>query len=78
MLELTSKQLRKAANLKDKIDTLQTELNRLLSGGGTVGNGKKAEKAAPKKKRNMSAAGRAAISAAAKARWAKVNAAKKK
>jgi len=33
--------------------------------------------AAPKKRRKMSAAGRARISAAAKARWAKVKGAKK-
>ena len=33
---------------------------------------------APKKRRKMSAAGRAKISAAAKARWAKVKATKKK
>ncbi len=74
MIELTSKQLRRAANLKDKIESLQGDLNKLL-GGGTV-NGS-AKQTAPKKKRKMSAAGRAKISAAAKARWAKVKAGKK-
>jgi hypothetical protein len=74
MTELTSKQLRRAANLKDKIDSLQGDLNKLL-GGGTVSS--PAKQTAPKKKRKMSAAGRAKISAAAKARWAKVRAGKK-
>lgn len=63
---LSSQQLRTAADLKEQIDALQTELNDLLglsSGPGYV--------AAPKLKRRMSRAGRAAIAAAAKARWAR-------
>jgi hypothetical protein len=76
MTELTSKQLRRAADLKDKIQGLQNELSRLLGGDG-VGNGNPAKAATPKKKRKMSAAARAKISAAAKARWAKVRAGKK-
>ncbi len=72
MTELTSKQLRQAANIKDKIDTLQRELQRLLRSNGSAGQ----TKAAPKK-RKMSAAARKKISAAAKARWAKVKAGKK-
>ena len=63
---LTPHQLRQAADIQEKLLSLQNELNQLLdlpSNGYT---------AAPKGgKRNMSAAGRAAISAAAKARWAK-------
>jgi len=65
MLNLSSKQLRKAANLKDKIESLHKELRRI------VGVPTHAENAvAPKRK--MSAAGRAKIAAAQKARWAKV------
>ena len=77
MIDLSAKQLRKAATIKDKIDRLQGELRRLLGGDG-VGNGISANKAAPKKRRKLSAAGRAKISAAAKARWAKAKAGKKK
>ncbi|MFM2295866.1 MAG: hypothetical protein RLZZ350_2279 [Verrucomicrobiota bacterium] len=77
MTELTSKQLHLAAILKDKIETLQAELARVLRGGGKVGRPAAVPAATPKKKRRMTAAGRAAISAAAKARWAKVKAAKK-
>jgi len=69
---LSAKQLRRAANLKDKIQSLEIELGRIL-GSST----KPAAIAAPKKRRKMSAAGRKKIAAAQKARWAKVKAAKK-
>ena len=72
MIELTSKQLRHAANIKDKIDSLQKELQRLLRSNGSAIQ----TKAAPKK-RKMSVAARKKISVAAKARWAKVRAGKK-
>jgi hypothetical protein len=62
---LSSSQLRKAAKLKEKILKLYSELDRLL-GISTKPN------ATPKKRRKMSAAGRARIAAAQKARWAKV------
>ena len=64
MTHLTSSQLRRAADIKDKIESLQKELARLL--GSTDGV------AAPRKRRKMSAAGRRKIAAAARARWAKV------
>jgi hypothetical protein len=70
---LSARQLRRAADIKDKIQSLENELGRIFSSSikpVTVA-------AAPKKRRKMSAAGRAKISAAAKARWAKVKAAKK-
>ena len=61
--QLSPDQLRKAADLQERIVELQSELNAVLGGEislpGKTGS------------RNMSAAGRAAISAAAKARWAK-------
>jgi hypothetical protein len=69
---LSAQQLRRAADIKDKIQSLEKELEQIL--GSSI---KPAATAAPKKKRKMSAAGRARISAAAKARWAKVKAAQK-
>jgi hypothetical protein len=68
---LSIQQLRQAANLKEKIDTLEKQLAQLL--GSTA---KSAAAPAPKKKGGMSAAGKARIAAAQKARWAKINAAK--
>jgi hypothetical protein len=67
MLNLNSKQLRKAADLKDKIQSLENELQRIL--GASI---KPVATVAQKKKHKMSAAGRARIAAAARARWAKV------
>jgi hypothetical protein len=73
---VTSEQLRKAADLKDNIDALQAELNALLGGevpapaqvaieaSQALGNGGR------KRRKKVSAEGRANISAAQKARWA--------
>jgi hypothetical protein len=72
LANLSAKQLRRAAGIKDKINSLQKELNRIL--GTTAEN----QKTARKKRRKMSAAGRAKIAAAQKARWAKIKAANKK
>ena len=69
---LSAKQLRRAADIKDKIQSLEKELEQIL--GSSI---KTAAPATPKKRRKMSAAGRARISAAAKARWAKIKGAKK-
>ena len=66
---LTPGQLRQAANIQEKIQSLQKELGQLL--GGEVSTPAQPAKA-PKKKGKMSAAGRAAIRAAQKARWAKI------
>jgi hypothetical protein len=68
---LSVQQLRKAANLKEKIEVLEKELSQLL--GSTA---KPIAAKAPKKKGGMSAAGKARIVAAQKARWAKIKAAK--
>ena len=68
---LSVQQLRQAANLKEKITALEKQLGQIL-GSTTAPVATKA----PKKKGGMSAAGRARIAAAAKARWAKVKAAK--
>ena len=70
---LSAQQLRHAADIKDKIESLQNELMR------TFGSPAKAVVvAAPTKRRKMSAAGRARIAAAAKARWAKIKGTKSK
>ena|ERR1700677_4763281 len=67
IINLSSHQLRRIADLKEKIDSLQHELNRLVGGNGP----------GRPKKYGMSAAGRARIAAAQKARWAKFHAVKK-
>lgn len=59
--------MRRAAALKEKIQSLEKGLNQLL-GSST----KPVARAVPRRKWKMSAAGRAKIFAAAKARWAKV------
>jgi hypothetical protein len=67
LTNLTSQQLRRAANLKDKLASLQKELGRIL---GTPAPAQYT--ATPKRKWTMSAAGRARIAVAARARWAKI------
>lgn len=61
LLSLTSAQLKRAADLKDKIEALTEELTGIL---GT-------SSPAPKARRKMSAGARAKIAAAQKKRWAK-------
>jgi len=68
---LSVQQLRQAANLKEQIEALEKELSQLF--GSTA---KPVVALAPKKKGGMSAAGKARIIAAQKARWAKIKAAK--
>jgi hypothetical protein len=72
LLSLTTTQLRRAADLKEKIAALTKELTSILGTPDTVTT------KAPKKRKKMSAAARAKISAAAKKRWAKVKATGKK
>jgi hypothetical protein len=67
LLSLTTTQLRHAADLKEKIEALHKELASIFGGSSTA--------KAPKKGK-MSAAGRAKVSAAQKARWAKIKKAK--
>jgi hypothetical protein len=71
IINLSSQQLRHIADIKEKIDSLQHELRRLAGGGarnGTTGR---------RRKFKMSAAARARIAAAQRARWAKFNKRKK-
>jgi hypothetical protein len=88
ILSLTAAQLNHAADLKDEIIKLETELSSVLGSAPVLpakrkpGRPKKEIVAGamgkPKtKRRKMSAAARARIAIAAKARWAKVKAAGK-
>jgi len=66
IINLSAHQLRRAAELKEQIESLQGELNHLLgSPAQPPTNG-------TQKKRHLSAAAIARIRAAQKARWAKV------
>jgi hypothetical protein len=70
MTNLSASQLRRAADIKHKIETLQKRLARVLAGTAAA--------ATPRKRRKMSAAARRKIAAATRARWKKVKAAGKK
>ena len=67
LIHVTPKQLLRAATLKERIDRLQDKMTDLLGAAVDDNNGS----APVNRKRRMSRAGRAAIAAAAKARWAK-------
>jgi ribosomal protein L15 len=71
---ISASQLRRAADIQDKIESLQIELGKLLGDGSA---GATVSTASKRKRRKMSAAARAKIAAAQRARWAKVRAAKK-
>jgi hypothetical protein len=73
MQDLSAKQLRRAAEIKEKIEALQIELNQLLQGKAV-----NRENGAPKKRGPQSAAARERIAAAQRRRWAKHHAAMKK
>jgi len=68
-------QLKRAIVIQEQIDKLEAELKAVLSGAvSTVAPVQASPVAKPaKKKRKMSAAGRANIIAAQKARWDKIN-----
>jgi hypothetical protein len=70
---LTVQTLRQAADLKEKIESLHNQLAAILGSTATP-----ASTPAPKapKTKGMSAAGRAKVAAAQKARWAKIKATK--
>ncbi|HXT13492.1 MAG TPA: hypothetical protein VN873_18210 [Candidatus Angelobacter sp.] len=73
-MNISASELRRAADIRDKIESLQSELNKLLGNGAQVSSDSKTPK---RKRRKMSVAARAKIAAAARARWAKVRAGKK-
>ena len=71
LLSLSSAQLKRAAAIKDQIEDLNRELAGLLGSPATASKPAKGAR-----KGGMSAAGRAAVAAAQRARWAKIKAAK--
>lgn len=74
LAEVSARDLRKAAALKERIEELQSELNRLLgAGGGTSGRASSAG-APGSGRRRMSAAARARLAEIARARWKKAKA----
>ena len=69
---VSSQQLNRAAQIKEKIEVLQQELDAILAGSGSTANVASVPSARRSSgRRGMSAAGRARIVAAQKARWAK-------
>jgi hypothetical protein len=69
MINITPAQLRKAADIQEKIQSLQSELTEILGGGDVSTTAQTSE--APRKYK-FSAAGRARMRAAQIARWAKI------
>ena len=67
--DLTINQLKRAAAIKEQIETLNKELRSILGASAKSG-------AAPKKKRTMSASVKRKIAAAKKTRWANLRRAK--
>jgi hypothetical protein len=65
LANVTVKQLKRAIKIKAKLETLQAQFDEIMGGSG-------AEMPSPFVKRRMSAAGRAAIAAGARKRWAKL------
>ncbi len=70
-ITITAQQLRQAANIQERIQSLQKELSQIL-GATTVAVEGPSPRGRRKKRRVMSAAGRAAIAAVARARWARI------
>jgi hypothetical protein len=71
--ELSLAQLRQAVQLREEIDRLQEQLTAALGGDGASVSFRAVH---PRGKRVLSAAGRARIIAAQRARWARVHAGK--
>lgn len=83
--QLSADQLRRAAALKERIVKLQNQLESLLGASAERASKSASPPAAAsqgesgiRRRRPMSAAARAKIAAAARARWARVRAEKKK
>jgi hypothetical protein len=67
IISLSVQQLRRAADIKEKLEILEKELGQILGSSTKPGI-----QAAPKTRRKLSAAVRAKMAAAAKKRWAKL------
>lgn len=72
LLHISTAKLQRIIAVKKQIERMQARLVKLAGAAVPA-----SASAAPRKRRKMSAAGRKAISEAAKARWAKVKATKK-
>jgi len=72
LLAITAAQLRQAAEIREKIDDLERELDQIL--GVEPLELAASSPRRRKRRRKLSRAARARLSAAAKARWAKVKA----
>ena len=70
IINITAQALRKAAGIQERIQSLQHELGQILDGGEIPVPFFRASTG--KRKRRMSAASRAKIAAAARARWARI------
>jgi len=69
MSDVSVEQLRRAVQIKEEIEALESQLGRLLGGNG-ASRGRPVGRPAAGRRR-MSAAGRARIAAALRARWAR-------
>lgn len=76
LTNISLEQLEKAIHLKKQIEALEKQLATIAGGAGSAAPFPSVTAKPAKKKRGMSAEGRARIAAAAKKRWAKVKAAK--
>jgi len=68
--DLSTSQLRRIIGLKEQIEALQAQIDSIAAGDGEIPAPLAAK--GPKKRRKMSAAARAKIAAAQRARWARV------
>jgi len=75
-INLTPAQLRQAASIKEQVASLQEQLEAIFGGSAAAAPVKVVTAKPVAKKGGMSAAGKARIVAAQKARWAKIKAAK--
>jgi hypothetical protein len=73
VMNLSVAKLKRIVAIKTKIERLQSQLSALVADAAVA-----PAKGTARRRRRMSAAGRRKISLAAKARWAKFHAAKKK
>ena len=64
LTNVSIQQLKQAVTIREKIDGLEKELNRIVGGQSPT-----TRNAAPRRRRRLSAAGRAKLSAMMKARW---------
>lgn len=77
LLDLTAPQLRRAARIKDKVERLEIQIQKIMGNGADLVFDSRFDHAEPKPRRRMSKAARAKISRAQRRIWKKRNAAKR-